>query len=637
MKKFIRVRTCVSTLSCLNLLAAPIALAQGLEVDPVVVTGSRVVQPLSEVLPSISVITRRDIEKAQSPTLADLLQGEAGVEFSRNGGPGSTTSFFLRGQNSVNMVILIDGVRSQVDGQGSLTVTDIPLDLVERIEILRGNASALYGEAAIGGVINIFTRRSRGPMKPYATAGLGSYRSRSISAGYGGEADDLSVDFSVGKTASAGFSAINTKTYSDANPDRDGTEASFAGLRLEKKLTASRSVGMRAHAKRSASDFDSAYDLVSDVHRFKIDTDVINAFWREVPSDKWVSTLDLSGSDFSYQSLKNGAVAKNYLGVVNGDYKGHQDSLRWFNTYSLLEGSILNFGLDRSVENYQQINTYEAKRQLLAHFVGVTHQQGRWTWQGNARRDTISVNQSVAGLYSDKSHTGSSYLLGVGYELAPQWRVTGSASTGFRTPSASELFGFGGTASLVPEKHNTQELGFNYKSTNSNLRLVSFRTKSDNAIIWSESDLCSFECYKNISKTSNRGLEASLRTIWGGYAIKLSAVSQNPWNVTENVKLTRRAKHYGSADVSRTFQTYEVGTKVYSAGARADFDYVGYPYVPVTISGYTLWSIYASRKLDKDWTARIRLDNAFNRDYQLAYGYNTPGRGIYALLQYAPR
>jgi vitamin B12 transporter len=117
--------------------------------------------------------------------------------------------------------------------------------------------------------------------------------------------------------------------------------------------------------------------------------------------------------------------------------------------------------------------------------------------------------------------------------------------------------------------------------------------------------------------------------------VKASLVAQDPWNVSDNSALTRRARQYGSLDVSRPFGAYEVGGRVYASGARSDMNYSTYQ--PVDLSGYTLWSFYASRKIDTEWTARVKLENAFDRQYQLAYGYNTPGRGIYATLQYQPK
>ena len=165
MKKTTRVRGFAPALTALFLPVAASVQAQGIEINPVVVTASRLEQPLSEVLSSVSVITRADIDKAQASTLADLLQGEAGYEFGRNGGPGTTTSFFLRGEESRNVVVLIDGVKSQIDSIGAIQTTDFPLNQIERVEILKGNASALYGNAAVGGVINIITRRNKGAPK----------------------------------------------------------------------------------------------------------------------------------------------------------------------------------------------------------------------------------------------------------------------------------------------------------------------------------------------------------------------------------------------------------------------------------------------------------------------------------------
>ena len=196
-------------LSALSLAIAASVQAQVIEINPVVVSASRIEQPLSEVLSSVSVITRQDIEKSQAASLADLLQGEAGFEFGRNGGPGTTTSFFLRGQESKNLVVLIDGVRSQTDGNGSLTNIDVPLSQIERVEILRGNAGALYGEAAIGGVINVITRAGKGSPKAYSSVTFGSRNTAELNAGYGGQINDTRFDFNVGSSKTEGFSAMN--------------------------------------------------------------------------------------------------------------------------------------------------------------------------------------------------------------------------------------------------------------------------------------------------------------------------------------------------------------------------------------------------------------------------------------------
>lgn len=603
--------------------------AQRLETNPVVITASRISEPLAVVLPSVSVVTRKDIEKSQAPTLADLLQGEAGVEFGRNGGPGSVTSFFLRGQNSVNTVILIDGVRTQVDGGGNLTVTDMPLDMIERIEVLRGNASALYGEAAIGGVINIITRRSQGNPRAYANFEVGSFQTRRASVGFGGVEDDLSYDLQAGKSYSKGFSAIDPVQKLSANPDRDGTETTFGNVRFEKRLDTNRQLGLRLNAKNTDTDFDMTSGAPSDTHRIKTRTESVNLFWRQKINEQWLSQLDFSHANFANDSLKNGAIAMSF-GIPNGEYRGRQNSLRWFNTYALQSNSTLNFGLDHSDESYAQLNTYEAKRKLAGYFAGLNRTEGRWTWQANARHDTVSLDRVASGTDASKDNSASSYLLGSGYALTSQWRATASVSTGFRTPSADELMGYGGTLSLSPEKHKTEELGVTFQQAHTLARLVYFHTRSENAIAWSGPFSCSTDCYKNIGETRNQGFEFSARTQWAGNNIRLGAVSQDPWNVTDNTALLRRAKRYGSFDLSRPFGAYEAGMRFYAASSRSDWGNVKLP-------GYSLVSFYASRKIDDKWTIRARLENALDKQYRLVDAYNTAGRGLYIALQYSPK
>lgn len=630
MKKHLRTRVALPALSLLAVASVSSSLAQGFDANPVVVIGSRMAEPLADVLPSVSVITRQDIAKSQAPTLADLLQGEAGVEFGRNGGPGSVTSFFLRGQNSVNMVIFVDGVRTQVDGGGNLTVTDIPLDMIERIELLRGNASALYGESAIGGVIHIFTRRSQGLPHAHANLEAGSMNTRRASAGYGGVSDDLSFDLLVGSSYTKGFSAINAAQYPNANPDKDGSETTYGNVRFEKRLSAERQLGLRLNAKSTNTDFDSAYSSPADKHLYKTRTESANVFWREAITADWQSQLDVTHAHFANDSLLNGAIAVDYSNTPNGQYRGHQNNVRWFNTYALQPHSTLNFGLDYSDERYEQLNTYGAKRQLKGYFVGLNQKQDRWTWQLNARNDDVSLDRTASGSSSGKNSSATSYLAGLGYALTPEWRTTASVSTGFRTPTADELMGYGGSLTLTPEKHKTEELGMTYQREATLARLVYFHTLSQNAIAWTGNFSCFVNCYENIGQTRNQGLELSVRTLWAGNTIRFAAVAQDPWNVSSNSALLRRAKHYGSLDVSRTLGQYEVGTRLYAAGARSDFG-------NVTLPGYALLSLYASRKIDDSWTARVRLENTLDKQYQLANGYNTPGRGLYLSLQYSPK
>lgn len=620
----LRARSVVPGLSILSLAVVGSLQAQTIEINPVVITGSRIEQPLSQALTSVSVITRQEIEKSQSPTLADLLQGEAGFEFGRNGGPGTTTSFFLRGQNSINAVVMIDGVRSQVDSLGSLQVLDVPLSQIERIELLRGNASALYGDAAIGGVINITTRNGKGAPAAYGSMSYGSRNSLDASVGYGGKSEDYRFNVQAGIKKTDGFSAINTQQQPTANPDRDGYSGEFISARVEKTLSPDATLGIRVQGVRSTADTDNAWaNSPLDTQQFKKRNNTLGMFWRQAFSSDWISQLDISTSSLTYEDIENGQRLDFY-----GLFEGRQNLVRWFNTWQAGADTAVSFGADVSNDNFKvdRGNAYDMQRDATGIFAGVTQKLGAFTAQVNVRHDDVKVENREPGYPASSNRSGADTgLLGLGYAITPAWSVTGTVSNGFRAPTASEV---SKNPQLKPETHQSSEIGASYSVDSLLARLVYFDTHTTDAIIYKPLQGGDYT-YESVGRVSNRGLEATLRSQWRGYTIKGSAVTQEPMNDMSQKPLDRRAKNYGSLDISRSFGIYDAGARLYVSGERPDGSH--------TLAGYSLWSFYASRKIDDNWTARLRLENAFDKQYQLAYGYNTPGRGLFATLQYSPK
>jgi vitamin B12 transporter len=579
-------------------------------------------QPLSQVLSSVSVITRADIDKSQAASIADLLHGEAGFEFGRNGGVGSTTSFFLRGQDSKNMIIMVDDVRAQTDGIGALTVTDFPLSQIERIEILRGNAGALYGESAVGGVINIYTRKGKGDAKGYGAITTGSRNTSSVNAGYGGSIGDYKFDVNLGRDASDGFSS--KLISSGANPDKDPYRAEFAAAKLQKSLTNDLSIGLRANTKSTKSDYDGS--TVSEVNRFDTTSNTLGAFARQVVGEKWVSQLDMAHTDYKYEDWKNNSLTTKFgSSTPNGVYEGKQDAIRWSNTYQIKEKSVLSFGLDKNNEQFGQLNTYNMTRDSLGYFAGLTSRFERITLQANARRDQVQIERTSSGQLKTNETNASTGLIGLAYEIDQFWRLTTSVSTGFRAPTASEV---ATTPTLKPEMHENKEVGIGFSSEKTTSRLVFFETLTDDAIISN----ANFTSYSNVGRVENKGVEGTVRSTWMGNSLRVSVVSQDPVNKVTNTQLARRATNYGSVDISRQVSGYEIGTRLFVSGKRKNSDFDQY-----MLAGYSVWTIYASRKIDNEWTARVKLENAFDKKYQLAYGYDTPPRGVFLTLQYQPK
>lgn len=625
----LRAQGFVPALSAASLAIAASVQAQTIEVNPMVISASRMEQPLSDVLPSVSVITRADIERSQAATLADVLQGEAGFEFGRNGGPGTVTSFFLRGQNSANLALMIDGVRVQTDSLGSLTQTDFPLSQIERIEVLRGNGGALYGDAAIGGAIHIYTRKGKGKLTPYGSVSYGTNNTRDLSVGYGGEVNGNSLDLSAGTTKSDGFSSMNKQQNTSTDPSRNGYSKSNAALRFESKLTESTKVGVRV-AKTTG---DTSYDKNDlNAYTLKTNNDTYSVYARQQISDAWFSTLDLSHASLKYEDMKNGSPYP-ATSFTSSYLNGKQDGLRWGNTYEIAKGYKASFGVDILKDEYDTSGNYGYKinRDTKGYYGGLTSAINDLTLQANVRRDNIDLDNTSnsSNTVSNSKIGATSTLLGAGYQVNPNWKLTATSSTGFRAPTAYDI---STSAAVKQEEFKSQEAGVVYSQSNVYGRLVYFKTHTNNAIdyVYAAPDYAATAV--NIGETRNSGLEATFRANWQGYNVKVSAVEQDPWNVSDNEKLARRARRYGSVDVSRNIAAYEVGARLYAAGERKDSHYTTH-----MLAGYSIWSFYASRKIDKDWTARVKLENAFDRQYQLAYGYNTPGRGIYATLQYSPK
>ena len=594
----------------------------------VIVSAMRVEQQLADVLSSLSVITRKDIERSQAQTLADLLQGEAGFEFGRNGGPGTTTSVFLRGQDSINSVIVVDGIRSPVDNIGSLLVIDIPVQQIERIEILRGNASALYGDAAVGGVISITTRKDGGVPKAYGSVTIGVQNTREMMLGFAGESDGYKLNFNLGHAASDGFSANNTQQKPNANPDNDGFRNDFVAIRLDKKIGADLSLGLRLKTSVASSDYDDKDGLPTDVNVFKKNTQNLGAYVRKVINPDWISTLDASLSQLRYEDLKNGVLyVAGDSSYKNGIQTGNQNEVRWSNTYQARVDTLVSFGIDSSKAIYSGIgdSAYDMTKTSLGYYAGVTQYIGKITLQGNVRKDQLVTENTASGTTGRSNQSANSGLLGMGYRLNDQWNLTSSLSTGFRAPTAYEV---ATTPTVKPEFHNSREIGLVYASGETYVRAVYFETLTDDAITPNDA----WSAYSNVGRTENKGIEAMLNTQWSGNRLRVSLVSQDPKNLSTGFALARRARNYASVDISRMVAGYELGAKVYGADERKDS-----PYDSVMLAGYSVWSFYSSKQIDSEWTLRARVENAFDRQYQLASGYNTPGLGAFVTLQYQPK
>lgn len=623
MKKSFCAHAFAPAVSVLSLAMTAPSWAQSPVLDPVVVTASRAATPLSQVLVSLDVLDRATIEQSQASSLADLLSRLAGFEFGRNGGPGSTTSFFLRGHNSVNVVVLVDSVRAATDGIGAVSAIDIPLHRIERVEVMRGNASALYGNAANGGVIHIFTRQDAGIS---AQVGVGNAGARSANVALATTVGQTTLSLRFGQDRSAQLSSMRVNQRPAANPDKDQTTANSVALGLDQSIDAAHSVKLSVAVDDVSSEYDDdgfGFGNPSDVHELDRQSRATQIAWTAQYHPNWTSELALSHTTQALEDRQNGALKTGAF--TYGLAKSQQNALRWSNEVALGAQTQLVLGLDHSVEDFESdavLSGYDTTKTDTGYFAGLGTQVQRWNWQANLRHDRLSTRNRRDATTAEDSV--NSVLLGTGYELNAHWKILANASTGFRTPSVGERAA--SSASLKNEAFQSRELSTAYQAGATRAKLTYF-----------ESDMTDLIAYNSAFslvnlKAENSGVEASAETTLGSTGMAIRWTEQNPRNLDTGKALARRAKRLVSVDLKRPVGQHHVGLSVGYQGERRDSDFSDQ-----VLDAHTLVGLNATYKISPQWRLVGRLENALDAQYQLAHGYNTPGRSAFVTVNYTAR
>lgn len=594
------------------------ALAQeDVTVAPVVVTATRTAQTADESLASVSVITREDIERSQTSTLPELLGRVQGVEFTQNGGRGTASSLFIRGTNNDHIIVLIDGVRIGSATLGSTSFESLPLENIDRIEIVRGPRSSLYGSDAIGGVIQIFTRDSDAPR---ANVAAGSHDYRRVSTGYGQRNDTsgFSIDFSAEDTD--GFDARENDCASCADePDDDGFESANLGLRGNYMLAPDLELSGNLLVADSEVEFDGSFQNSTEQRQtagsVKLDWAV---------NEIWQSRFSLGRSSDKSDNFLDGTEVSNFDTV--------RTDISWQNDFLIGDAQIVTAGVDVLRDEIDSNNDFEiTERETVGAFVQHQWNGARWNTQASVRHDFFDEgfdDPNPGGDEFDDETTGN---LAAGYRISDGLRVFGSWGTAFKAPTFNDLFfpGFG-NPDLDPEQSETVEIGLRGDTEVINWEVTAYRTEVEDLIVTSEISPGVF-APDNVDEARIQGVEIGVDAVWGEWQGGLNADFKDPEDTETGNQLRRRAKHTFRGSLTRSIGTWSIGTDVTVRGERFE-DAAS----TTRLDSYALLDLRASWRFAPEWRASVKVNNAADTNYTLIDTFNTDGRNILVQIDWRP-
>ena len=581
------------------------------------VTSTRTPQPVRDVLTDNVVITAEQIAASGQTNLVDLLQQQRGLEVARNGGPGTAASVFLRGAGNAQNVVLIDGVRVGSSTLGGATWSALPLSQIDRIEIVYGPLSTMYGADAVGGVVQIFTRKGERAPSLTIGAGLGSYGTRNLEAGLSGATGgEHAVRYSVNvaRERAEGFSATRPQNFS-YHPDKDGYTRESASGQLGMDIAKGHEIGLTFLHSRLEGEYDAGPSTVND--RSISHAGAYSLYSRNQLLPNWTSLLRFSSGLDKARDISS-------FGIDTA--KTRQDAFTWQNDITL-GSDLAQVLLERRIERVDSSNFNADSR--ATNSIAASYQMRRGVHLASA-----SLRNDDSSQYGSKT-TGN---LGYGYRITEALRVNASAGTSFRAPTYNELYFPGyGVPGNRPERGRNVEAGIYYEKGSDRFSAVYYRNRVSDLIVYAaecpvSSQSYPFGCAYNVNQALLSGVTLGASTRFGPYTLRGSLDFQNPRDETTDLLLPRRAKRHGTVALEYAAGALSGGVESRFASRRYD-DGAN----TTSLGGYALLNLYASYQVNRDWSVYGRWNNMLDKNYELASGYATAGSNVFVGVRYTLR
>lgn len=591
--------------------------AEELTTATVQVSATRQEQALADALADISVIDSETIAERGFLSPVDLLNYESGVQTSAVGGRGAGQDLYIRGANSNQSLILIDGMPvNSLDMYGSALRYFSTFD-IDRVEVLRGNASSLYGANALGGVVHFITKTPEKDLKIKALAGYGSYSARQFAASAAGGNDVLRAKLSVNHEATHGFSAQRYATGRDADDDAFRNTGIAAALHL--LPNDSHELGARFRYQSGTAHYDSGSFYGTNTYDDRADFD--HSLWQVFSKNQlttlWHSTLTVGGMKDSQKSFSayNTAGDKQVL---------ERTQIAWQNDVELPLGNLV-FLLEYQKEKGEFATEHAFKNpHNTAAMLGWNAKAGRHAWQVEVRGDRHSA-------YKNHGTWNAAYA----FDLTNEWRARASVGTAFRAPTLYELYAensaylLKANPDLKPEKSTNAELGIAWHKGENELSATYFYNRVKNLIgyvtaaDWTGS-------YQNTNRAKLNGLSLSWSGQYSGFKTFAHYDFLNAKNRDTGKRLARRAQQSFKTGASYDFGKFLAGAEWFLSADRfydnAEQHHLG---------GYGLLNLFGEWRFNRFAVLDLRLNNVLDKRYELAlvgvdangkrYPYNTAG------------
>ena len=592
-------------------------------IDPavaaVVVTASRAPQAAADVLSDHVLLSSEDIVRSGAGNIVDLLQRQRGIEVARNGGPGTNASVFIRGGDSKQTVVLVDGVRIGSSTSGIANWSALPLASIERIEIIYGPLATMYGADAIGGVVQVFTKRGAGAPAVTAAIGAGSDKARSADASVSGGAGRFNYALNIARDEDEGFSATLPGNFS-YNPDNDGYTKNSASGQLGITLAKGHEAGLLFMHSRLDAQYDAGASTFDAHGEQTLKNVALYSKHQILPA--WQLKLQASRADDQSANFSN-ATSSGYSAIDTRQttYSAQSDLA--------IGQDLLQVQLERREEDVLSSSTAALTRDRVTNSGAMSYslKRGPHLATASARWDSSSQYGSV--------RTGG---LGYGYRISSALRANTSIGSSFRAPTFNELyFPRYGVASNRPEFGRNLEAGLVYNSGAIEASAVYYRNRLTDLLV--STRVCPVEvathpfgCAYNVNRATLSGLSAGARARVGVIDLSGSFDLQNPQDETTGKQLVRRAKRHASLGAEYSNGPLVVGAGVHLSGKRFD-DTANRSALP----GYGLLNLFASYRFAPDWSAVLRWNNVTDKKYELASTYATAGSQAFFGVRYGAK